>query len=69
MTQSPIYATNNEVPAVAVEANADEDITSRAKFSKINKSINATKNNLEEELNTEKYKVTMNIDIENIVKL
>ena len=69
MTGAPIDATNTEVTEVAVEANYDEDITSGAKVGKINESSNDMEIDLEEEQNTEKYKATLNIDIENISKI
>ena len=69
LTGSPIDTTNPEVPKVTAESNADEDITAGAKVSKINKAIDDMEIDLEEEPKTEKYKVTLNIDIGNIVKI
>ena len=69
MTGGTIDATNSEFLAVPVEANSGKDTTEGAKISKINESINNTEIDLEEEWNTEKYKVTLNIDIKNIVKI
>ena len=64
LTGAPIDATNLEVSAVSVETTSDEDITVGDKFSKINED----KYDMEE-LNTEAYQETLNIDIENINKI
>ena len=69
MTGAPIYDTNPEVTEVAVEENYDEDITARGKVNKINESRDEVEIDIEEEQNIESYKVTLNIDIENIVKI
>ena len=69
MNGAPIYTTSLEVPEVAVEANDNEDIIEGDKVSKINESSNETEIYLEEEQKIEKYKVTLKIDIENIVKI
>ena len=69
MTGSPIDATNPEVTVVAVDVNNDKDITVGANVIKINKSSNNTEIYIEEERNTEQYKLTLNIDIDNIVKI
>ena len=69
MTGAKIDIKDDEVMEVAVEENSDEDITAGAKVSKINWSRNDMEIDLEEEQKTEKYKVTLNIDIENIVKI
>ena len=54
---------NTDNLAVAEEANVDEAITAEAKVG------NDTEIDLKEECNTESYKDTMNIDIENITHL
>ena len=64
LTGAPIDATNLEVSAVSVETTSDEDITVGDKFSKINED----KYDMEE-LNTEAYQETLNIDIENTNKI
>ena len=53
MTGAPIHATYPEVPEVAIQANDDEDTTSGAKVSKINKSTDDMEIDLGEEQNTE----------------
>ena len=63
MTGTPIDAANNELLAVAVEENSDEDITARAKVSEINEYSDYTEIDLEEEQNTKSYKVPLNNDI------
>ena len=63
MTVAPIYATNPEVSAVAVEVNSDEYITSGDKVSKINESSDDMEIDLEEERKAESYQETLNIDI------
>ena len=69
LTGAPINATNPAVTEVTVEENSDEDITAGAKVSKINKARDDMEIDLEEEPKAEKYKVKLNIDIENIVKI
>ena len=66
---APIDAKNLEVPEVSAEENYDEDITARGKVNKINESRDEVEIDIEEEQNIESYKVTLNIDIENIVKI
>ena len=63
LTVAPIYATNPEVSAVAVEVNSDEYITSGDKVSKINESSDDMEIDLEEERKAESYQETLNIDI------
>ena len=60
MTGAPIDASNPDDYVVAEEANSDEAITAVAKAG------NDIESDLKEEQNTESYKYTMNIDIENI---
>ena len=55
-TGAPIYDTNNEVLVLALNENADEEITEGSKASKINKSSDDMKIYIEEEKNTEAYK-------------
>ena len=47
MNGAPIADTNTEVPALFVEANYDEDITSGDNFSKINEYRNDMEINIE----------------------
>ena len=63
MTRAPIYATNPEVLAVDVEADADEYITAGDKVSKINEYIDEMEIDFEEKQNMEACKVTLNTDI------
>ena len=60
LTGAPIDALNTEDYAVVEEANPDESITAVAK------ARNEMEIDVKEELNTEAYKETINIDIENI---
>ena len=69
MTEAPIDSKNPEVPLVYVEENYDGDTKEGAKASKINESNNEMEVDLEEKQNTEAYKVTLNIKIENIFKI
>ena len=69
MTGATIDATNTEVPAVAVEGNAGEDITVGAKVSKMNESSNDMEIDIKEEENIEAYKETLDIETENIYKI
>ena len=60
LTGAPIDVSNTDDSEVAEEANADESTTEVAK------ARNETDIDLTEEQNTEAYRETMNIDIENI---
>ena len=60
LTGSPIDDLNTDDSAVAEEANPDESITAVAMAS------NEMEIDLKKGLNTEAYKETMNIEIENI---
>ena len=54
---------------MVVETNYDEDVTAVAKVVKINESKDYMEIDLECEINIESYKVTLNIYMENIVKI
>ena len=69
MTGAPTDDTKIEVLAVDVENKFDKDITAGPKFSKMNESIDEMEIDLKEEQRTWKYKVTLNIDIDNIIKI
>ena len=60
LTKAPKSTSNTDNSAVSEEANADEAITAESKFS------NKMEIYLKEEQNTQAYKITMNIYIENI---
>ena len=63
LTGAPIYASNFYYLAVAEESNDDEAIT------EVDKAINETEIDLEEEHKTEAHQETMEIDIEEIDKI
>ena len=69
LTGAPIDATNHEVTEVTIESNYDYYSTSGFNFRKINKYIDEMEIDFREEWMIEKYKVTLNIDIENIIKI